>query len=425
MISPQDFYPQKLTPWIVRTVQVCAPFLARWIYWVEIRVDPEQLAHLKHLDGDRVLLLPNHPTFHDPIIMFLLSAKLKRAFYYMAAYETFDNPGTMFLISAGFKPLHYLAQSKRFTQVLRWMLQHLGMYSIRRGLADRASIAQTLTLLTEPACHLVIFPEGGCSFQNDTVMPFRVGAVQMAFQALNRFAKKNEAIPDLYAIPISIKYRYTGNMESVIEQTLRRLERELNLASDSSHSPYDRLRAIAERVLTRIEQDYDRALPNQGSETLNDRIQALRLHVIESCEQQLALTPPPGEFIRERVYKIQHMLNTQADSLDQSLLWSLDLVEKAMTRLLNFDAIYDGYVAANPTPERFLDTLIRLEREVFDIDQPPPKGYRIATVYLGKSINLKDLVSDYQGDRSTTVDNITSCIHQTVQANLNPESHTP
>lgn len=417
MASLHDFYPQHLTPWIARWMQRCAPILARWIYWVEIFIPQEQLNRLQYLDDDRVLLLPNHPTFHDPIVMFLLSAKLKRAFYYMAAYETFQNPSTMFLIAAGFAPLHRLATSDRITSGLRWLLQHLGMYSIRRGLADRASIAQTLTLLAEPDCHLVIFPEGGCSFQNDTVMPFRAGAVQMAFQALNKYAKRGEDIPNLYVIPVTIKYHYTGDMQPVIERSLRQLETRLGLNPESL-SPYERLRAIAKAVLSTIEKDYGLTASDPGSQDLNIRIQALRLHVIESCEQQLSLKPAPGDLIRERVYRIQHVLNTQTEDIDQKLVWSFELVEKAMSRLLNFDAIYDDYVADNPTPERFLDTLIRLEREVFDIDQPPPKGHRIAALYLGEPLNLRDIIAEYQQNRAETVDRVVTQIHQTVQHNL-------
>lgn len=418
MTSLHDFYPQRLTPWITRWMQRCAPMLARWIYWVDVVIPEAHLQRLKQLDGDRVLLLPNHPTFHDPIVIFLLSAKLGRAFYYMAAYETFQNPSTMFLIAAGVKPLHQLATSTRVIGGLRWLLQHLGMYSIRRGLADRASIAQTLTLLAEPDCHLVIFPEGGCSFQNDTVMPFRAGAVQMAFQTLNKYAKKGEEIPNLYIIPVSIKYHYTGDMQPVIERSLHRLEVKLGLKPTSLLSPYDRLRAIAKAVLNTIERDYGLTTTDPPSHDLNARIQALKLHVIGSCEQQLALAPAAGDLIRERVYRIQHVLNTQADDLDQKLVWSFALVEKAMTRLLNFDAIYDSYVGENPTPERFLDTLIRLEREVFEIDQPPPKGHRIASLYLGESLNLKDVFADYQQNRGEVVDRVVADLRQTVQDNL-------
>ncbi len=85
---------------------------------------------------------------------------------------------------------------------------------------------------------------------------------------------------------------------------------------------------------------------------------------------------------------------------------------------MNFDAIYDGYVAQNPTQERFLDTLTRLEREVFDIDKPPPKGHRQARVKIGEPLNLKDVFADYQRDRAYTVNAVMLEIQQAVQKNL-------
>jgi hypothetical protein len=74
---------------------------------------------------------------------------------------------------------------------------------------------------------------------------------------------------------------------------------------------------------------------------------------------------------------------------------------------LNFDAIYDGYVAANPTLERFLDTLTRLEREIFNIDRPAPKGHRIAQVKAGSLLNLQDYFEPFQKAKSTTVSIVT------------------
>ena len=87
-------------------------------------------------------------------------------------------------------------------------------------------------------------------------------------------------------------------------------------------------------------------------------------------------------------------------------------------RLLNFDAIYDGYVAESPTPERFLDTLMRLEREVFHLEHAQPKAARKAYFYIGDPINLKGYLADYQRDRSGTTDRLAEQIHQTMQANL-------
>ena len=90
----------------------------------------------------------------------------------------------------------------------------------------------------------------------------------------------------------------------------------------------------------------------------------------------------------------------------------------SLIRLLNFDAIYDGYVAAAPTPERFLDTLTRLEREVFNIERPRPKGHRQAVVQVGDPVNLKEHFSSYKQDKEETIKALTLQMQQAVQDNL-------
>ena len=75
-------------------------------------------------------------------------------------------------------------------------------------------------------------------------------------------------------------------------------------------------------------------------------------------------------------------------------------------------------MAEAPTPERFLDTLIRLEREVFHIEHAQPKAPRKACFYVGEPINLKDYLDDYQRDRSGTVDRLAIQLQQLMQANL-------
>jgi 1-acyl-sn-glycerol-3-phosphate acyltransferase len=389
-----EFFPPRLNLVLVKVVQWLSPLVGRWFYQVDLEIEPECLERLRAIQQHRLLLLPNHPTFHDPIVVFLLSARLGKPFYYLAAYEQFQG-------------------------ILGWFFQSVGVYSIRRGMADRASIGQTLDLLSQPHCRLVIFAEGGCSFQNDTVMPFRVGAVQMAFQVLNRFAKQGQEIPDLYVVPVSIKYRYSGDMSGVIQQTLQALERALGLPSTGDD--YQRLRAIAERVLINLEQEYNLDQPERQQQPWNNRITSLRSHVVQECERQMGLTAIPGEPIRERVYRIQYAIKTQDDQaeiLAGEANWTLESVEKATIRLLNFDAIYDGYVATHPSAERFLDTLIRLEREVFEINQPPPKGHRNAVVRIGDPVNLKDEFSAYRQDRNATTTRLVTHLQQSVQANL-------
>ena len=91
---------------------------------------------------------------------------------------------------------------------------------------------------------------------------------------------------------------------------------------------------------------------------------------------------------------------------------------RATERLLNFAAIYDGYVAEHPTSERFLDTLMRLEKEVFQLPKPLAKGPRKALIRMGEPVNLRDYVQAYKQDRGTTTAQLTQQLQQAVQTNL-------
>jgi hypothetical protein len=235
---------------------------------------------------------------------------------------------------------------------------------------------------------------------------------------------------------VAIKYHYTQDMSRVIQQTLAGLEMALQLSVDPAARVYDRLRAVAQRVLVRIEQDYGLYTPDREQQSWNQRILDLREQVLERCEQQLGIATNPNDPVRERTYRVEYALKTKADELETAeeaggngvgvsdRAFSFALIEKTVRRLLNFDAMYDGYVAANPTPERFLDTLVRLEREVFDIDQPPPKGERQARVKIGQPINLKQAWESYHGDRTGTINNLTAQVQAAVQNNLDHLNQT-
>lgn len=391
-----DFYPPLLNQSVVRFCQGLAHPLGYWRYRMTLDVEEDDLELLRSLRDERVLLLPNHPTFHDWIAIFLLSAHLQQSFYYLAAYERFQGKG-------------------------RRGLQWLGAYSIRRGLGDRASVQKTVELLTQPGSQIVVFPEGGCSFQNDTVMPFREGSVQVAMQALNRLHKRGNPLPNLYAVPVSLKYRYTSPMDRVIHRALARLERSLQLPLAPSSAPdgfYIRLRAIAEIVLTSCENAYGLSAHSTTGLTWNERLLTIRTHILQSCEHTLGLHAPAHLPIRERVYRIQHSLEARAEHLTAEELWTYETIHKAAARLLNFDAIYDGYVAAHPTPERYLDTIVRIEREVFGIGEPVPKGHRKVMLRLGEPINLRDHFDAYRTHKAPTITRLTHQLHQTVQDRL-------
>jgi hypothetical protein len=263
-------------------------------------------------------------------------------------------------------------------------------------------------------------------------MPFRPGAIQLPMSALAQLAKKApEQVPDLYVVPLSLKYRYLQPMQRVIENTLARLESRLQISEEPASRPsasrpsaqaptdnYQRLRQVAHRVILNMEAEA--GLPHEANLDWNQRIDRLRQFFIAKCEAALKISPNLTLPIRERVYKVQALLELEEDNSASAQIKAAQASEIYWDsiRLLNFDAIYDGYVAELPTPERFLDTLIRLEREVFHIEHAQPKAPRKACFYIGEPINLKDYLADYQRDRTGTIEQLAQQLHQTMQANL-------
>ncbi|EDX87243.1 Acyltransferase domain protein [Synechococcus sp. PCC 7335] len=408
--EPKTFYPPKQIPLMARLVQSISYVLARILYKAKLSVSEESVAKVRAIDSNtRMVLVCNHPTLEDGMTLFVLSARIGQLFHYVVAYEAFDG-------------------------LMGWFIQRLGCYSIRRGVGDRTSISQTLTLLKQPDCRLVIFPEGGCSYQNDTIMPFRPGAIQLPMSALAQMAKKTsspEQAPDVFVVPISLKYRYRQPMRQVIEKTLSQLEERLKITPDLTTSSetkkrnYRRLRRVANQVILRIEQEA--GLVSEDQLNWNQRINRLRQIFIEKCETALEIKPNLNVPMRERVYRVQAMLDETEPTEDEKALRTELLGPEGLTReevywdtvrLLNFDAIYDGYVAEAPTPERFLDTLTRIEREVFHLEHAPPKAPRKACFYIGDPINLKDYLEDYQRDRTATIDQLSDHLRDTMQRNL-------
>jgi len=393
--SNSQFLPPQQNYLITRLCQSVFGLVTYWVYQLELVIDDRDIAQLKAIEDQRVVYLPNHSTLNDGIVVFLLSARIGQLFHYVVAYEVFQG-------------------------LMGKLLQKVGAYSIRRGVGDRSSIVQTLKLLQQPACKLLIFPEGGCSYQNDTVMAFRPGAIELSFKAIARLVKQEATVPDFYLVPVSLKYRYPGSMDSEFTKTLNSLETALSIQPATNDS-YQRLRAIGERVLINLETEYDLKYGSNSAipETdWNERINRLKTHLLNYCETKLDLAQSTQVAPRERVYKIQSILASNQPRSPELSTATYNHLYKTTVRLLNFDAIYDGYVASKPTPERFFDTLDRLEREIFQVDRPKCKGYRQVFVKTGTPINLKEYWQSYQSDSETTIKTLTKQIQQTVQKNL-------
>ena len=396
-----DFKPPKLNATAIQVAKALMPFVDRlYLKGLKLDLDAESIARLKTANGHPTVLVPNHSARVDPIVMFLLSKQLSQQYYYMTARETFDKG--------------------KFGDLRSFLLQRFGAYSIVRGTADRNAFRTTRELLSQGNSHLVIFAEGEISRQNDTVMRFERGIVQLCFWALDDMVKAEISKP-LYVVPIGIKYHYPQDMWDDIDAALTELER--NILPPADQTPierYERLRRIGVAVFKTLAAEYqykvDETVP------LDVHIQKMKEQILFHAEQIMGIHSGADVLTRVRalknlvdaeVYKDIEQMTEYERKIHEELLQKFQQFYPDLERLINFIAISDGYVAEEPSPERFLEVIVRLEREVFGTSKM--RGPRVASVRVGEPKNLQECYDTYKAQKRKTVEQITIELETAVQ----------
>ena len=399
---PHTFCPPRLNRFVAWGVKLYVKSLIRrQLKVVQIDIADEDLATLRALRGKRCLLMPSHSGGFEPYIIMYLSRLLRDDYYYLAAMEAFQR-----------------------NRVIGWIMQRIGAYSIIRGTADRPSFQMTRRILAEGKRWLVIFAEGQTVWQNDTVIPFQEGVVQLAFKGYEDAVKADEGA-SLMCVPIAIKYLFLQNMDAEIEASLARLEAHLfDKGADVPAERYARLRRIAEAVLIANEKKHGMA-PDEGV-ALDDRIQRMKERIVRDVEAQLEITPRADQLLLDRIRgcfnEVDRIVSEAPDATayERKLLAEQqaavqDLYED-LWRVLQFVAIYDGYVGERQTPERFMDVLCLLEMEVFKTRRI--WGPRRAVVKVGAPVDLRDYSAAYQADKRATVRTVCNTLESTVRTML-------
>ena len=404
-----DFKPPKPNSLFIRVTQWLMPLVLRGpLKITKLVIDPESLEQLREIADYPTVLVPNHADYADASIMFTLSKRLGNRFHYMCARETFKG------------------------RIRSFFMQRLGVYSVTRGSIDREAFRTTRSLLTEGKHPLVIFAEGEISRQNDTVLPFESGVVQLCFWGLDDMTKA-DAIKPLYVVPIGIKYIYEEEMWDEIEEALTRLEREiLPQGSPTAEDLYGRLRSIGATIVSTLEREYK--LRTSEDRSLNERIEQLREHILSQMEEFMGAMPQTTVPSRTRVRSLKNLIDAEIyreteelsayeRQIHEQRLEKFQEFYPDLNRLFNFIAIYDGYVGETQSPERFLEVITRIEREVFGDSKP--RGPRIAFMRFGTPKNLLERYQTYKQNKKQTVQDITLELETEVQALISDMSHQP
>jgi hypothetical protein len=304
-----------------------------------------------------------------------------------------------------------------------------------RGTLDRASFRATRELLTKPGAKVVVFPEGEVYSQNDSLLPFHSGILQIAFWAMEDLRRdETTAQSDIYILPVAIKYHFVSDVTPAILASLARLEVFTGVRTELSADSYTRLRRIGEAMLLSLEREYRLTPPKDADpHDLTPRLNAIKEAILLRVASAAGVALPKGDTLPERMRALIHVIETVTREEQPSAVTPYDNAlrvkqgERArplladLRRLANWIAVYDGYVRTDPTPERMVDMLTRLERECFGREKIA--GPRVCRVRLGEPIRLSEWWDAYEKRKRATVAEITHEVEGRVGALLH--SHLP
>jgi 1-acyl-sn-glycerol-3-phosphate acyltransferase len=395
-----DFRPPRENRLLLRFTYSVLPLImraARRI--VAVHLPEEDWPHLERLRGGRAILAPNHPTTSDPLIAMFLSRRLSEGFNYVACRELFHGP-------------------------YGWLIQRLGAYSFLRGLPDRESIKMTRRLLAVLDRKVVIFPEGETYEHNDLTIPFQLGAVQIAFWALDDVHRLGREMV-MPLMPVVVKYRCVVDARPAIDAGLRALEQALSLSPVRTDDRYSRLRRVGETVLGRVEPEF--GIWDTSGMPLTERIEAAKVAALDRVAREVGVARPAALPLPEQMRRLFNAVYQYADVLadpvddyarrqhSRRMAAAYPLLLD-LRRLENMIAVTDGYVAERMTAERFLDVIGRLQREVLGrVRQRVP---REAVVRLVPPIDVGQCYEEYLHRKRETVQEITTRIEGSVRALL-------
>jgi len=354
----------------------------------------------------RILFTPNHPTAFDPVMMLGLSKILNMPFNYLAAREVFDFYGGL--------------NGK--------VMQKLGAFSVVRGVPDRESFRTTRSVLSAVRARLVIFPEGEVYIQNDSLLPFHSGTLQLAFWAMDDIAKAGDAAPSIYVVPTAIRYVFVSDMGDEICASLKRLEKALCVPVNPSGDTYERVRLVGRRVLAVMEAEYGIKPAEVDNPDLTPRMECVKRVILGRAAGLLGVTLNTEEPTVDQMRQVMNAAfavtreEPGPEPCDYQIRLHIELAERTeplfndLRRVTNWIAAQDNYVRAKPNHERMAEILVRLEREVFG--KHKLSGKLKAGIKIGEPIDLGDHYQDYKKNKKMVVAELTRQLESSVRSLL-------
>jgi 1-acyl-sn-glycerol-3-phosphate acyltransferase len=325
-----------------------------------------------------IILTPNHADETDFKVCLELSRRTGRRYLFMMNREAFQEG-------------HGIAG---------WWLQRLGSFSVDRGGQNEEAKRYAIDIVKRGEEVLVIFPEGEIYYLNDLVQPFKSGAVDIGMQAVVE-ARVTRSDWTAYLVPLALKYRYRRPIGLILEQRVRRMERRLSWRKGGLALQH-RLAHIVAELLHRQEIAHDLELHSDGLNELSERVQQVRQAVLSQIEGKYSgsIVKPLAQTM-DRAWRLSFYLRNMLAQGKHSSTTIKDQIRKdlaALKRVAHMGGWQPEYVEVDPSQERLAETVLKLEREVYQVKRPRQLGDRGVFLRIGEPIDLGHFVSAYLQD---------------------------
>jgi len=310
--------------------------------------------------GDAILLTPNHCRYADPLVLGWPARQLGIHVFAMASW-------------------HLFAKS-RFDA---FAIHKMGGFSIFREGTDRQSLETAIDIIADAVRPLILFPEGTTNRTNDVLQPLLDGVAFIARTAAKRRAKQNGGRVVVH--PVAIKYLFMGDIAQWGDKAVSRLELAIGWRPMSDQPLVERIRRLAEAMMSIHEVRYFGKTTHQP---LPQRRDALVLHLLNNAESEYGLATDPklgplGRVRRLRSTLTAELMSCQDNARRQSLYHTIDGVELSQ-QLYSYP---DRYLFQYPTTDtQILETVERLQEGL--LGKPDHPGPLKAVIEFGEAIEV-------------------------------------
>ncbi len=340
--KPYEFVPpDRRTFWPALFRPLLRPILAR--LWGVTSVEIVGIESLRAALRERasVVLVPNHCRPCDPTVVSVLCAEAGTPLYMMASWHLF--------------------MGRRFQA---WLLRRLGAFSVYREGLDRTAVKTAIELLVEARRPLAIFPEGIITRSNDRLGALNEGPAFIAHSAAKQRAKTEPGARTLL-IPVALRYRFLGRLEESAAPVLDRIETRLTWTPRPELPLIERLRLVGNAILGLKELEL---VGEFRQATIAERLARLVDDILGPLEDEWKVkkreSDVPSRVRTLRAAILPELVEGGLSDAERERRWG----QLARLYLAQQLSLYPaGYLEGNPSTERVLETVERLEEDLTDV----------------------------------------------------------